>query len=38
VFATEFLVEIVDKVVTCYIVFFILRGLPQRTRVRFGVA
>lgn len=37
-FATQFLVEIVDKVVTCYIVFFILRGLPQWMRVRFGVA
>jgi len=37
VFASEFLADIVDKVATCYIVFFILRALPQRTRIRFGI-
>jgi energy-coupling factor transport system substrate-specific component len=35
---TEFLVDIVDKIVTCYIIFFVIRSLPQGTRVRFGVA
>jgi energy-coupling factor transport system substrate-specific component len=35
-FGSEFLLDILDKVGTCYIVFFIIRSLRQSTRVRFG--
>jgi hypothetical protein len=38
VFTSKFLMNIVDTIITCYLVFFIIRRRSQAGRVRVGAA